>query len=80
AVVEHRNDLWCTDIIKKYHPETMICIGGAATGVAHGDSRGPLMAIRNNKWYALGSLYAGFFESIPADDLAPVTHGLLWVE
>uniref|UniRef100_A0A914YZ59 Peptidase S1 domain-containing protein n=1 Tax=Panagrolaimus superbus TaxID=310955 RepID=A0A914YZ59_9BILA len=52
----------------------MICIGGVASGVAHGDSGGPIMAIRNNKWYVLGELYAGFFESIPSDDLAQVTH------
>uniref|UniRef100_A0A914XXF4 Peptidase S1 domain-containing protein n=1 Tax=Panagrolaimus superbus TaxID=310955 RepID=A0A914XXF4_9BILA len=48
----------CTNLTRE-NEETAICAGGINRGVMPGDSGGPIMGVKNNKFYLYGSVSGG---------------------
>uniref|UniRef100_A0A914PC68 Peptidase S1 domain-containing protein n=1 Tax=Panagrolaimus davidi TaxID=227884 RepID=A0A914PC68_9BILA len=55
------------DLIK-----TRICAGGKMQGTTEGDSGGPLLLVRNNRWIQFGITSYGFYTPAEKNDTATI--------
>uniref|UniRef100_A0A914PX41 Peptidase S1 domain-containing protein n=1 Tax=Panagrolaimus davidi TaxID=227884 RepID=A0A914PX41_9BILA len=65
----HETPLKIQDInhCKTFATNNKICAGGIMHGTTPGDSGGPLLLVRNNRWVQYGITSYGNYESVPND-------------